>query len=101
MARIKIPYASAEIRNRNDRRARPDGCNECLFCAAPITGKKKKPSWVHMLTTGELASRDEPVTEGEDQGCFTVGPECAKKVPAEFLCDIEWDVKTAIRHEVP
>lgn len=98
MSRISVPYASAQTRQRNDRRDRPEGCEECLLCAAPIAGRKK-PSWVHLLTTGELASKDEQVTPGEDQGCFPVGPECIRKVPAEYRCDVEWDVKTTIRRE--
>jgi len=59
------------------------GGAECLICGRPIRDVKTA-THVHLLTTGDLASRDEPVAEEEDQGFFPVGPECAKLLPAFF-----------------
>lgn len=59
------------------------GGAECLICGRVIRDQKTA-THVHLLTTGDLASRGEPVTEEEDQGFFPVGPECARRLPAAF-----------------
>lgn len=97
--RIDVPFASEKTRERNRYRpipaewlaewkAYPEGEGwrggaECLFCRAAIRDARAAVH-VHMATTLELVTEDEPLDENEDQGCFPVGPECARKVPARF-----------------
>lgn len=79
MARMKLPR---ESRSQASPRVTSDG-HECLVCGRAIRGAADV--WVHLLTTLELASVDEPIDESrESQGWFPIGPECARRIPAAF-----------------
>lgn len=56
--------------------------NQCCLC-----GKKvgKNPSYVHYLTNGNITSEQDDSKIPNSQGCFPVGSECAKKLPAVFV----------------
>lgn len=80
--RIPVPFASEKVRRLNQNK--PCHGEPCLLCDAEI----KNPAaavHVHMTTSLELVPADEELTEEQgSQGCFPVGPECAKKVPRRF-----------------
>lgn len=79
MARMKLPRAS---RSQASPRVTSDG-HECLVCGRAIRGAADV--WVHLLTTLELASVDEPIDESrESQGWFPIGPECARRIPEDY-----------------
>jgi hypothetical protein len=54
----------------------------CFICyrAVDITTAQA----VHLMTDGRLAPVDADVPLHNDQGWFSVGPECAKAIPAAF-----------------
>lgn len=60
---------------------RGEGPETCLICDRRI---KQAACFAHLLTSGELADHDEIIADGEDQGFFAVGSECARKLPAAF-----------------
>lgn len=80
MARMQLPLAS---RRKASPRVTSDG-HVCLVCGRAIRGAADV--WVHLLTTLELASVDEPIDESrrESQGWFPIGPECARRIPGAF-----------------
>ena len=54
----------------------------CFIC-----GREVNPSTaqvVHLMTDGRLAPADAVVPMHNDQGWFSVGPECAKAIPVAF-----------------
>lgn len=71
---MRIPFRPREGAN--------DSGDGCVICGRAVD--VKRAAYVHLLTTGELASKDEPVADDEDQGFFPIGPECAKRLPAAF-----------------
>lgn len=91
--RIKVPYASLQTNERNRRRRLKEGCSErCFFCSSPIRDDVQA-AYVHMTVDGCLVPANEELDEEHgSQGCFPVGPECKKRVPARFLItDLEVD----------
>ena len=52
------------------------------FCCGKET--KEPRYFVHLLTTGELVSTDEPFDDKVDQGFFPIGAECRKRLPNNF-----------------
>lgn len=58
-----------------------EGPETCLICDRRI---KQAACFARLLTSGELADRDEIVTDGEDQGFFAIGSECARRLPVAF-----------------
>jgi len=88
--RIPVPEVPAERKERNRRLRTPEGWSgaECLICKRPIRDDRKAV-YVHLTTSYELVPVD---TDPEDsQGCWPVGPECARKVPATYRQ--KWDSK--------
>ena len=99
MERIAVPRTSEATREKNagatipeawlvEWRARPPSeewrCGaRCHFCDKAIRDAGAAV-YVRMTTAGELVTEDEPLEAGEDQGCFPVGPECARKVPPSY-----------------
>mgnify|MGYP001581281446 CR=1 FL=1 len=93
---IEIPYAPLERRKSNaHRRALPPNFNRCIACNAPL---KSLPGimtiglWVHLGQGGSMllaAGERSPNGQDEDgaggQGMFPIGPECAKKLPREYV----------------
>lgn len=53
--------------------------NPCILCGKETTNKQ----FVRLTVFGMLTTV-EP-TEDEDQGYYPVGPECAKRIPVEFV----------------
>lgn len=83
--RPKVPFAAKEWNGQNW----PEGAdNDCLLCKRPVVEAKSK--WVHMSTAGELIHPSEGACEtdangyDDSQGWWTVGPECARKVPKGY-----------------
>ncbi len=76
-----------EQKERNRERTNWSNCDEeCIVCGKGMR-KDRKPQYVHMLTSGQLAERD---YDGPgSQGCFPVGSECARKIPARFRFTFE------------
>lgn len=74
---MQIPMIYSPQRERNlDRLGEhPDTCLSC--------GKRTKATlWVHLLTTGEITDQAE---HPDSQGSFPIGPDCAKKIPSNFI----------------
>jgi tRNA U34 2-thiouridine synthase MnmA/TrmU len=57
------------------------GENPCVCCGKDV---KTPKYWVHMLTSGNLVSTDEPFAEQEDMGMFPIGNSCKNKLPNNF-----------------
>lgn len=53
----------------------------CAICNKPIKDESKA-QYVHLLTNGNIVSSFEDFDNS--QGCFPVGPECAKKLIISF-----------------
>jgi len=98
MARVEFRESKRREANRRlpvppewlaEWRALPEGEGwrggaECLICGRLIRDARAA-THVHLLTTGELADKnEESIPEEEDQGFFPVGPECARRLPAAF-----------------
>jgi len=63
-----------------------DKTNSCFHCMRPTN----EEYLVHMLTTGELTDDANEKAEncgGSSQGFFSIGPECMKKYPKQFIFD--------------
>lgn len=82
-----LPHNTLE---KNRRVSNKTGFDHCFFCGKYVADKGEKTAWVEQTTSGLLIPNDVYVPiEGEpnnyqghnSQGCFPVGPECAKKVP--------------------
>lgn len=72
--------ASDSTRDRNEQRIKDDS-EPCVLCGRGTSGAH----WIHMSTDCDLVAIDATLPENEDQGWFTIGPECAKKIPAGFV----------------
>lgn len=75
---FEIPLEDIEIENKEDK-----GDNPCICC-----GKQVKQTgtlyYVHLLTSGNLVSTDQPFSADEDQGMFPIGSSCKNKLPNNF-----------------
>jgi hypothetical protein len=61
----------------------------CGYC-----GKGCKKPWkdaVRVRTDRKFAARDEEIPEGYDQGCWPVGPDCARKLRAAGVPVFAWE----------
>lgn len=79
-------HPTADQRERNER-IKPQA-DRCYLCGRPVKDWQDGPVWsVHLNgATGELF----PVAEDHDtdpasQGWFTIGSECAKRIPAAYV----------------
>lgn len=81
--RPQIPFdEDGEARERRIGRAERAGKEHCLFCGRATDGSR----WVHMVTDGTLfAVAEDHESDPDSQGWFSVGPECARKVPAAYV----------------
>lgn len=76
--------ADADRRERNEERAYDKGLEPCFFCGNGVKDPLKHQ--VHFVTDGTLFPVDEDHdNDPESQGWFSVGPDCAKKLPAGFV----------------
>lgn len=60
----------------------------CIHCGLPTAEKL----FVHMTTCGRIVNTtadDLAVFNYDSQGAFPIGPECAKKFPAEFIFKLQ------------
>lgn len=77
-------------RMESNTKVRPRGWDsdwdECLVCHRPVNADKEGTIWVHMSTYNYLylTALPEAETEENSQGWFPVGPECARKIPADY-----------------
>lgn len=82
--------ADPEIRDLNNQRFGQSDkhVDQCFLCGRGLTEKAKDNGWmIHLHTSGVLISNDYLVDDlgnNGSQGCFPVGSECAKRVPATF-----------------
>lgn len=53
----------------------------CAICGKPIKDETKA-KYIHLLTNGNIISSFDDFENS--QGCFPVGPECAKKLTIDF-----------------
>jgi hypothetical protein len=59
--------------------------NPCFLCGRQVTGSLL----VHYTTKGKLTDEWDETKVPDSQGCFPVGPECAKTLPKGFVFDSE------------
>jgi len=58
--------------------------NSCVCCGRPTA----EHLYIHVCVEWKALNTlktDEDVLGTQDQGCFAIGPECAKKFPKEFI----------------
>jgi len=77
---IDVPFSSWETINRNERNCKH--ADACFLCGKGIADISSA-AWVEMTTENKLVPADTSVTNS--MGCFPVGSECKKKVPASYL----------------
>lgn len=76
--------APAAVRRANSERDVRDAVDECFVCARPLTeAGVARGKWIEHTTSGFLVPVDAP-SPADSQGCFPVGSECAKSIPAAF-----------------
>lgn len=66
---------------RPDAEKKAQGDQPCFLCGKATDGSRL----VHLATFGALVPISETLPEHEDQGFFPIGPECAKKLPADYV----------------
>ena len=76
-----------EIKESKSREANIDRLGDhsdsCIVC-----GKRTKSDiWVHMNTDWRAVPNDCGEID-DSQGCFPIGPDCAKKIPKNYLWKI-------------
>lgn len=63
-----------------------DDSEPCMFCGRKANAERGW--WIRLATNGHLIAMDADEAEveasGYDQGCFLVGPECGRKIPAAY-----------------
>jgi len=64
--------ANSKVANRSD----------CMICGK-ATNTETCKTWVEVTTDGELIEIG--VDHPRSQGCFTVGSDCAKKIPSRYV----------------
>ena len=72
------PFGGPDYR-KNERRCK-GGEYGCVWCGRPIKDEAKAV-WVEVLVNGKFA--DDAPGSAESQGCFPMGPSCAKLYRAE------------------
>lgn len=90
---VAVPVAADLLRRSSDERranmqratrTQAEVVDECFVCGRGLTEKGlDRASWIEHTTSGYLVPVADPSPE-DSQGCFPVGSECAKSVPAEF-----------------
>lgn len=76
--------APPAVRRTNAERQRGDVVDECFVCGRGLSERGlERASWIEHTTSGYLVAVADP-SPSDSQGCFPVGSECAKTVPAAF-----------------
>lgn len=85
---LPIPSVSKAQEERNRARPNPKGLDRCVVCELPTESLLS----VHMGEGGSMMlAKGERSTNGQNedgeggQGYFPVGPECAKRIPPDYL----------------
>lgn len=74
------PIYESPVKERNEKKFGIQS-NSCV-CCGKLTAEKL---WIH-ATTDWLAIDEPDESKVENsQGCFPIGPECAKRFPKEFI----------------
>ena len=79
--------ADYETQRSNERRFNSDKhVDNCFLCARPLTEKARDNGWmVHLHVQLGLIPNGADIDDmSGSQGCFPVGSECAKKIPAAY-----------------
>ena len=80
---IELPDYDAEKREANEARVRSSHVGSCIVCGRPLNRSQADNGyWVHMSTGWQVIGPDD--TEADSQGCFPIGSECAKQIPAAY-----------------
>jgi hypothetical protein len=85
---IMEPFGHPKFNENKDRYGAGDGETPCGYC-----GKPCKEPWkdaVRVRTDLKFAAPDEDLPDGLDQGCFPVGPDCARKLRAAGVPVFTW-----------
>lgn len=72
--------------DRNGLLGKGDG--NCLVCNRRMNMADPRNAMAHMTVDGDLVHHDDDALAellGISQGCFEVGPECAKRIPAGYV----------------
>lgn len=78
----------SEAADKRRQKAERDGGEACTACGRKVN--QATCSWVHATNYGHLfdvsteALRDAADHDADSQGCWAIGSECAKRVPAEY-----------------
>lgn len=74
------------VRDANARRfSSSKHSDECFLCGRGLTERAVENGWwIEMTTDGMLIKAGTDTTGLDSQGCFPVGSECAKRLPAGF-----------------
>ena len=71
---VQRPY---QERERNEARRKNKALEPCFLCGRSTS----ETLFVRLRTDGYLVPVEAEVPEADDQGFFSIGPECAKKLP--------------------
>ena len=80
---LPIPTVSEQARERNERRD-PENTDRCVVCGLPTDGTRL----IHTILGSDVIPADTPdeqIPAGEDSGWYAIGPECAKRLPAQYV----------------
>jgi len=86
---IKLSEVQDSFEDREKRMGQRSETHSCILC-----GRKANKHFVAMTTACNLIPMalaktldvDDPTPDGASgQGCFPIGPECRRKIPAEFV----------------
>lgn len=78
---IRLP---AEQRAANARLGKGEPVDECFVCGRGLTERGlERATWIEHTTSGRLVAVDDLIPS-DSQGCFPIGTECARKVPAIY-----------------
>lgn len=77
--------APANERQANERKFRLSrtAVEPCFLCGRPLTEQAVENGYLIHLTTADLLVPEDYVGS-DSQGCFPVGSECAKRIPADL-----------------
>lgn len=57
----------------------------CACCGRPVDVRRPGTRWVTVQDGGATITDEPDESDRGFMGCFPVGPECAKRIPAGFL----------------
>ena len=81
----ELNLADGEQRERNASRAEQNDREPCMVCGRGVADPLRHQ--IHMTGGGHLLpiDRDDLYEHPDSMGCYPVGPECAKKLPAGYV----------------